>query len=373
VSSDLSSGQCSSETSLGEQITAMAQDPQPAELLHTLPLEPGLRSKPLLPQYSMQTNDSIQALVHSRDKYFDNSVNYEDSLFEKFNYGCSLTDEPYYLNQSAHSGDKYMLVSGEPEGDNSHTCSTIPMIFPDKSERGLVNNVPDDKIITQQCSSVKDEILVNTEGPSQCVSEPHPAEKRQDFNEQRQNLFELKCQPFTQNLKCNVNYGVSSDLRGIKVQHCFSDSVSKDNKVPNSVMCQMERQIDILHTNLVREQSNNDCSDSCQDLGITVGHEGDINRVHTGKPRRQELYFERLVDEDIDEYGGSSSIKSSGNDKKCSLSNSNHHNVNVEKEGEICHMEMKITGSSFLPSQRTGDKADTLPQEMLPVCGDFEG
>jgi hypothetical protein len=36
-------------------------------------------------------------------------------------------------------------------------------------------------------------------------------------------------------------------------------------------------------------------------------------------------------------------------------------------------MEMNITSSALLSSQRTGNKADTEPQEMPSVCGDFEG
>jgi hypothetical protein len=373
VSSDCSNGQCNSETSLGEQITAMVQDRPPAELPHALVLEPGLASKPFLPQYSMRESGCIQTLVHSRDKYFNNNVNYENILFEKFNHGCSLTDKPYYLNQSTNSQDKYVLVSGEQVGNNAYTCSMIPMIFPNQSQKGLVNNVPEDKIITQQYSSVKAEIPMNTEHSSQHVSESQSGKEIQHFNDQCQNLLELKYRPFTQNLMHSVNDDVPSDLGDTQVQHWIPDSVSKSSKVPNSVMCEMERQTDILDTNLVREQCHLDCSDSYQDLGVMVGHAGDSNSVYMSKPRRQELYLQCLVDEDIDEYGGSSSIKSSENVEKYSVSNSDHPSVKVKKQGEICHMEVNITSSALLPSQRTGDKADTEPQEMPFVCGDFEG
>jgi hypothetical protein len=373
VSSDCSNGQCNSEKSLGEQITAMAQDPPPAELPHALVLEPGLTSKPLLPQYTMPESGCIQTPIHSRDKYFDNSVNYEEILFEKFNRGCSLTIKPYYLNQSTNSQDKCMLVSGEQDGNSTHTCTTIPVIFPDKSQKGLVNNVTEDKIITQQYSSVKDEISMNAGRSSQHVSETQAGKDRLDFNEQGQHLLELKYRPFTQNLLHSINDDVPSDLGDTKIQHWFPDSVARDRKVPNSVTCEMERQSDILNTNLVREQCQLDCSERDQDLGVMVGHTGDINSVYTSKPRRQELYLECLVGEGIDEYGGSSSAKSSGSDKKCSVSNGDHHCVKVGKQGEICHMEMNITSSALLPSQRTGDKAVTEPQEMASVCGDFEG
>jgi len=373
VSSDCPNGQCNSDTSLGEQITAMAQDPQPAELPRKLVLEPGFASKPPLPQYSRQESGLRQTLIHNRDKYFDNSVHYEDILFEKFNHDCSLTDKLCYLNQSTHSQDKYTLVAGEPDGNTTHTCNMISMTFPDKSERGLVNNVPEDKIMTQQCSSMKDEIPVNTERSSQHLTESWSGEERRDFNEQGQNLLELKYRPFTQNLMHCVHDDVPIDLEDINVQHCFLHCVSKDSKVTNSVMCEMERQTDILHTNLEKDQCHLDCSDSCQDLGIMVGHADNISSVYTGKPRRQELHLECLVDEDVDECGDSSSLKSSGSDKKCCESNSDHHTVNVEKQGEICYMEMNITNSALLPSQKTGNKSDTEPQAMPSVCGDFEG
>lgn len=371
VSSDCPKGQCNSETSLGEQITEMAQDPQPAELSHTLVCETGFASKPLLPQYSVQESGLRQTLVHSRDKYFDNNVNYEDILFEKFNRGCSLTDKLCYLNQSTHSQDKYTLVAGEPGGNNTHRCDMIPMTFLDKSERGLVNSVPEDKIVTQQCSSVKDKIPMNTERSSQHLTESWSGKERQDFNEQSQNLLELKYRPFTQNLIHSVNNDVPTDLEDIKVQHWFPHYVSKDSKMPNSMVCEMERRTDILHSSLVMDHCHLDCSDSCQDLGVTVGH--DIHSVCTGKPRRQELHLECLVDEDIDECGDLSSLKSSGSDKKCCDSNSDHHIVNVEKQGEMCNMEMNITSSALLSSQRTGNKADTEPREMPSVSGDFEG
>jgi len=372
ASSDCPNGKCNSDTSLGEQITAMAQDPQPAELPHTLVLEPEFASKPLLPEYSMQESGLRKTLVHSRDKYSDNNVNYEDILFEKFNRGCSLTDKLCYLNQSTHSQYKYTLVASEPDGNNTHTCNKFPMTFPDKSVRDLINNVPEDKIMTQQCSSVKDGIPVNTERSSQHLTESHSGEERQDFNEQGQNLLELKYRPFTQSLMHSVN-DVPIDLKDIKVQHWFPQSVSKDSKVPNSVISEMERQTDILHNNLVMDQCHLDCSDSCQDLVITGGHAGDINSVFTGKPRRKELHLECLVDEDIDECGDSSSLKSGGSDKKCCESNSDHHIVNVEKQGEICYMEMNVTSSALLPSQRKGNKADTEPQAVPSVCGDFGG
>jgi len=331
VSSNCPNGQCNSETSLGEQITAMAQDPQPAELPHTLVLETGFASRPLLPQHSVQENGLRQTLLHSRDKYFDNNVNYEDILFEKFNCGCSLTDKLCYLNQSTHSQNKYTLTAGEPDGNNTSKFNMIPMTFPDKSERGLVNNVPENKIMTWQCSSVRDEIPMNTERSSQHLTESQSGEERQDFNEQGQNLLELEYRPFTQNLVHSVNDDVPID-------QCYLD-----------------------------------CSDRCQDLGIRVGHADYINSVDTGKPRRQELHLECLVDEDIDGCGDLSSLKSSGCDKKCFESNSDHHIVNMEKQGEICNMEMNITKSALLPSQRTGNKADTEPQEMPSVCEDFEG
>jgi hypothetical protein len=369
VSSDCSNRQCNSETSLGEQITAMAQDPQPAELPHALVLQPGFSSKPLLPQYSMQESGLRQTLVHSRDKYIDNNVNYEDILFEKFNHGCSLTDKLCYLNQSTDSQDKYTLVSGEPDGNNTHTYNMIPMMFPDKGEKGLVNNVPEDKIITQKFASV-DDIPMNMGRSSQHLTESCSGEERQDFKEQGQNLLELKYQPCT-GIMHSVNDDVSIDVEDIKVQHWFLHCVSKDCKVPNSVMCEMERETDILHTNLVMDQCHLDCSDSCQDLGSTVGHAVDINSVYTGKPRRHELHLECLVNEDIDECGGSSSLKSSGSDKKCCESDSDRHNiVNMEKQGEICYVEMNITSSALLPSQRTGNKADA---DISSGCGDFEG
>jgi hypothetical protein len=349
----------------------MAQDPQPAELPHSLVLETGFASKPHLPQYSVQENGLRQTLVHSRDKYFDDNINYEDILFEKFNHGCSLTDKLCYLNHSTHSQDKYTLVAGEPDGNNTHTCNMIPMTFPDKSERGLVNNVPEDKIVTQQCSSVKDKIPMNTECSSQHLTESWSGKERQDFNEQGQNLLELKYRPFTQNLIHSVNNDVPTELEDIKVQHWFPHYVNKDSNMPNSVVCERERRTDILHSSLVMDQYHLDCSDSCQDIGITVGH--DINSVYTGKPRKQELHLECLVDEDIDECGDSSSLKSSGSDKKCCDSNSDHHIVNVERQGEMSNMEMNITSSALPSSQRTGNKADTEPQEMPSVCGDFEG
>jgi len=372
ASSDCPSRKCNSDTSLGEQITAMAQDTQSAELPHTLVLEPGFASKPLLPQYSVQESGLRQTLVHSRDKYSDNNVNYEDILFEKFNRGCSLTDKLCYLNQSTHSQDKYTLFADEPDGNNTHICNMIRMTFPDKSESSLVNNVPDDKIMTRLCSSVKGEIPVNTERSSQHLTESQSGEERQDFNEQGQNLLELKYRPFTQSLMQSVN-DVPIDLKDIKVQHWFPHCVSKDSKMPNSVICEMERQTDLLHTNLVMDQCHLDCSDSCQDLVITGGCADDINSVFTGKPRRKGLHLECLVDEDIDECGDSSSLKSSGSDKKCCECNSDHHIVNVEKQGEICSMEMNITSSALLPSQRTGNKADTEPQAVPSVCGDFGG
>ena len=351
----------------------MAQDPRPGELHHTLVLEQGFASKPLLSQCSMQDSGHRQTLVHSRDKYFDNNVSYEDILFEKFNRDCNVTDKLCYLNQSTDSQDKYTLVSGERDGNNTHTCNMIPTTFPAKSEKGLVNNVPEYKIMTQQCSSVKDETPMNTERSSQHLTESQSGEERQDFNEQGQNLLDLKYRPFTQNLMHSVSDDVPTDLENIKVEHWLPHYVSKVSKVPNSVMCESERQTDILHTSLVMDQCHLDCSDSCQDLGITVEHADDINSVYTGKPRRQELQLECLVEEDIDECGGSSSLKSSGRNKKCCESNSDHHTVNVEKQGAICYMEMNITSSALLPSQRTGNKADTEPQEMPSVCGDFEG
>lgn len=372
ASSDCPNAKCNSDTSLGEQITAMAQDPQSAELPHTLVFEPGFASESLLPQYSVRESGLRQTLVHSKDKYSDNNVNYEDILFEKFNRGCSLTDKLCCLNQSTHSQDKYRLVAGEPDGNNTHTCNMIRMTFPNKSERGLVNNVPDDKIMTQLCSSMKDEIPVNTECSSEHLTEARSGEERQDFKEQGQNLLELKYGPSTQSLMQSVD-DVPIDIKDIKVQHWFPHCVSKDSKVPNSVICEMERQTDILHTNLVMNQCHLDCSDTCQDLGITGRRADDINSVFTGKPRRKELLLECLVDEDIDECDDSSSLKSSGSDKECCESNSDHHIVNVEEQGEICYMEMNITSSALLPSQRIGNEADTEPQAVPSVCGDFGG
>jgi hypothetical protein len=36
-------------------------------------------------------------------------------------------------------------------------------------------------------------------------------------------------------------------------------------------------------------------------------------------------------------------------------------------------METNISSSALHPSQKTGNKADTEPQAVPSVCGDFEG
>lgn len=332
----------------------MAQDPQPAELPCRLPLEPRLASKPPL--------------------------NNDDILFGKFNYVYSLTDKPQHLEQSTHSLDKHMLVSGEPDENGSHICSMknlTSMVLPDENgifQRNSVNNVPEEMIISQKCSNIKDEIPMNTQHSSQYGSWSQLGEKRQNFNEQCPNASELKHYLCTQNPTlvsgtCNAIDNVASDLVDIKVQHWFPDSVYKDIKVPKSHTCETERQTDLLLMNLAREKCNFNCSDSCEHFGMTAKHEGDINGVHFGKPRRQEFYLDSLVDEDI----GSSIIKSSGSDKKCSVSNNDSHSVNIEKPDEVLHLELKTTKKSLLPSQRRGQRTDPEQLKIPSSHGEFEG
>jgi hypothetical protein len=59
-------------------------------------------------------------------------------------------------------------ASGEPGRSNSHVCSMkslTPTVFPSETgmfQRNVINNVPEDMIITQQCSNLNDELLMNT-------------------------------------------------------------------------------------------------------------------------------------------------------------------------------------------------------------------
>jgi hypothetical protein len=352
----------------------MAQDPQPAELPLTLPVELGLVSKPLSSECSTQVNGCLENLIHSRDKYLDNDISDNDILFGKFNRVCCLTDKPQYLSQSTHLGDKHVLVSGKPDGNNSHTCSVkmlAGMVSPNENEifqGNSVNNVIEDMIIPHKCSNLKNEIPMNTQYSFQY------REERQNLNEQCQNVLELK-HLYTQNptilsMTPNAIDDVSSHVGGIKVQHWFPDSVCKDSKVPDSHICETEKKTDLLLMNLAREQCNFDCSDSCEDIAIRHTHEDDIDTVYSGKPRREELNLECLVLGDIDKCGGSSSIRGSGGDNMCSVSN-NH--VNVEKQGEVSHLELETENNSPLPGQRLGDETD---HELLEKSSDrvrFEG
>jgi hypothetical protein len=348
----------------------MAQIPQAAELPRRLPLEPGLASKPPLSPYSKQVHHCLEKLIHSSGKYLDKKD-------EKFNHDCSLTDKPQYLNQSIHSLEKYVLVSGEPGGNSSSVCSTenlTSVVFPDENgiiQGNLLNNVPRD--ITQKCPNIKDEIPVNTPYSSQSGSLSQFLEKQHNVNEQCQNALELNNYLCTQNQTlvtrtCNVNGDVSSDTGDIKVHQWFADSVCKDTKASKSQICETERQTDLLVINLAREQCNFDCCDNCDHFGISAKHKADINRVHTGKTRRQEMYLDFLVDEDI----GSSSIKNSGSDKNCSVSNSDSHSVNIEKQ-DVLYSENKTAKKSLLPTQRRGD--ETVPEqlEITSALGKFEG
>jgi hypothetical protein len=332
----------------------MAQDPQSVELHCRFPLEPRLGSKPPL--------------------------NSDNILFGKFNHVCSLTDKPQCLNQSTHSLDKHVLVSGEPDENSSHICSMknfMPMIFPDENvifQRKLVNNIPEDMVITQKCLNIEDEITMNTQHSSQQGSQSQFGEKRQNFNEQCEIASERKHYLSMQNptfltTTCHAINDASSDLGDVKVQHWLPESICKDIKVPKSDVCETERQTNLLLKNLAAEKCNFNCSESCGHFGMTGRHEGDIDRVHFCKPRKQEFYLDSLIDEDI----GSLSIKSNGSDKKCSLSKSDSHSVNAEKPLELLHLEMKTTQKLLLPSQRRGEQTD--PEQLVTPSahGEFEG
>lgn len=374
LSSDCSNGQCHSETSLGEQIIAMAQDPQPAELPCTFPLELGLVSKPLSSEYITHMNGSLEKLIYSRDKFLDSDISADDILFGKFNRVCCLTDKPQYLSESTHLGEKYVLVSGEPDGNNSHACSMKmfgPMVSPNENKMfqgNSINDVLEDMIITQKCSNLKNEIPMNTQYSSQYGGEG------QNLNEQCQNVLELKhlCtqNPTVLSRTPNTIDDVSSRVGDIKVQQWFPDSVCKDSKVPDSHICETERETDLLQMNLAREECNFGCSDSCEDVGIEPTCEDDIKTVYSGRPRREELNLECLVLGDIDECSGSSSIRSSESDEKCSVSNIHE---NVVKQGEISHLELETENNSLVPDQRPEGETDRELLEKPSAHGGFEG
>lgn len=364
LSSDCSNGQCHSETSLGEQIIAMAQDPQPAELPSTLPLELGLVSKPLSSEYITHVNGSLEKLIQSRDKFLDSDISADDILFGKFNHVCCLTEKPQYLSESTRLEEKYILVSGEPDGNNSHASNMkmlVPLVSPNENEmfqENSINNVLEDMIITQKCSNLKNEIPMSTQYSSQY------REEGQNLNEQCQNVLELKylCtqNPTILSRTPNASDDVSSHVGDIKVQHWFPDSVRKDSEVSDSHKCETERETSLLQMNLAREECNSDCSDSCEDT----------KRVYSGRPRREELNLECLVQGDIDESGGSSKIRSSGSDAKCSVPDSH---VDVEKQGEISHLELETENNSLLPDQRPEDETDRELLEKPSAQGGFEG
>jgi hypothetical protein len=237
-----------------------------------------------------------------------------------------------------------------------------PMVCPNENEMfqgNSINDVLEDMTITQKCSNVKNEIPMNTQYSSQC------REEGQNLNEQCQNMLELKhlCtqNPTILSRTPNAMDDVSSHLGDIKVQHWFPESVCKDSKVPDSYICETERETGLLLMNLAREDCNFDSSDNCED---------DINTVYSGKVRRENLNLERLVLGDVNECGGLSSINSSGSDEKCSVPNSH---VNVEKQGEISHLELETEYSSLLPDHRQGDETDRELLEKPSTHGGFEG
>ncbi|XP_021928716.1 centrosomal protein of 131 kDa-like isoform X3 [Zootermopsis nevadensis] len=346
LSSDCSNVQCHSETSLGEQIIAKAHDPQPAELPSILPLKQELASKPTL--------------------------NNDDILFGTFNHVYSPVDKLQYLNQTTHSLDNDVLVSGVEDGNSSHMCSMknlISMVFSDGSDicqRNLVNNVTEDMFITQKCSNIKDEIPMNTQYSSQ------HGEKRQNFNEQCQNELELKHYLYTQNpavlsRTCNAFDDVFNYVGDIKVQHWFQDSVCEVVKEPKAHIFDTERQTDLLLMNLATEKCSSKCSDNCERFGMRARHDSD-SRVHFGKPRRQEFHLNSLVDEDI----GSSSINVDGSDKRCSVSNIDSHRVNVDKSDAVLNLELRTTKKSLLTSQRR-EETDSEQLKISSSHGEFEG
>ncbi|XP_033609333.1 uncharacterized protein LOC111869461 isoform X2 [Cryptotermes secundus] len=373
-SSDCSNSHCHSGTSLGEQIIAMAQDPQPAELPCTLPLELGLVSEPLSSENITHVAGSLEKLIHSRDKFLDIDVSAGDILFGKLNHVCCLTDKPQYLSESTYFGEKYISVSGEPDGNNSHACSIkmlVPLVSPHENEMfqgDSIDGVLEDMIITQKCSMLKNEIPMNAQYSSQYK------EERQNLNEQCQNVLKLKhlCtqNPTVLSRTLNAIDDVSSHVGDIKVQHLFPDSVCEDSRVPDSLICETERETDLLQMNLAREECNFDCSDSSEDVGIEPTYGNDIKTVYSGSLKREELNLECLVLGDIDEHDGSSSIRSSGSDAKCSVSN---RHVNIGKQGEISHLDLETENNSLLPDQRPEDETDGELLEKPSAQRGFEG
>jgi hypothetical protein len=370
LNSDCSNGQCHSETSLGDQIIAMAQDPQLAELSCTPSHELGLVSEPLSSEYSTQVNECLEKLMHNRDKYLDNNISVDDVLFGKFGHVRCLTDKSQYSSESTHSETKRVLVSREPDGDKSHTYSMkilAPLDSPNESEMLQGNSISvglDDMIITQKCSDLKSDIPMNTQYSSQHRQGGH------SFNGQCQNILEVKhlCSQDSTSLNRTSNAidDVSGHVGDIKVQQWFPDLVCKNSKVPDSHIYENESKTDLLLMKLAREQCNFDCCDNCEVVGI----EDDINTVYSGKPRGELLNLECLVQGDIDECDGSSNIQSSGIDNKWSVSNSH---VNVQKQGEVSHLELKTENNSLLPAQRPGDETEREMLEKVPAHGGFEG
>jgi hypothetical protein len=373
LSSDCSIGQCHSETSLGKQIIAMAQDPQPAELPCVPSLELGSVSKRLTSEYSTQVTECMEKLIHSSDKYLDSNVRADDILCGEIDQVQCLTDKSQYLSESTHLGKKHILVASEPEGDNSHAHSMnllAPMDSPTENEmfqEHCVNVVLDDMIITRKCSDLKNDIPMSTQYSFQSSQEG------QNLNKQCQNVLELKhlCSqnPVSLNRPSNATDDVSSHIGDIKVQKWFSDPMCKNSEVPNSHICANERGTGTLIMNLAREQCNLDCSDSCENVGMGHTYEDDINTAYSGKPRREELNLECLVRGD-DECGGSSSIKCSGIDTTWPVSKSH---VNVQIQGEISHLKLKAGNNLQLPGQRPGDETDHELLEKASAHGGFEG
>jgi hypothetical protein len=364
LSSDCSNGQCHSETSLGEQIIAMTRDPQPPKLSCIPSHELGLASKPLSSDYSTQVNDCLEKLIHSRDKYLDNNISADTILFGKFNHVRSLTDRSQYLSESTYSQKKHVFISSEPDGDNRHTYSMKMLDSPNESEvlQGNSISVGLEDIITQKCSDLRNEIPMNTQYSSQHRQEG------QSFNGQCQNMVEVKhcCSQNSTSLNSTSNaVDVSSHIGDIKVQQWFPDLVCKYSRVPDSHIYENESETDLHVKNLAR-----DCSDNCEVVSIGPTCENDINTVYSGKPRGEELNLECLVQGGIDECGGSSSIKGNGIDKKWSVSNSH---VNVQKQGELSHLEQKTENNSLNPGQKPGDETDCELLEKVSAHGGFEG
>jgi hypothetical protein len=359
LNSDCSNGQCHSETSLGDRIIAMAQDPQPAELSCTPSHELGLVSKPLSSEYSTQVNECLEKLIHSRDKYLDSNISADDILFGKFNHVCCLTDRSQYSSESTRSEKKHVLFSREPDGDNCHTCSTkmvAPLNSPNESEMFQGNSISvglEDIIVTQKCSDLRNDIPMNTQYSS------HHRQEGQNFN--GQHILEVKHLCLQDSTSLNRTSNAIDDVSGhvgdIKVQQWFPDLVCTNSKVPDSHIYENESKTDLLLMELAREQCNLDCSDNCEVVGIGPTCEDDVNTVYSGKPRRELSNLECFVRGDIDECDGSLSITSSGIDKKCSVSNSH---VNVQKQGELSHLELKTENNSLLPGQILGDETETV-------------